>query len=62
MPGIICWAAVAMAVRGHKLLTAMPNRRNSAAWPSVHDAEHQVEALHRRVRGNAPPIGAFSSN
>ena len=29
-------AAVAMAVRGHRLLTAMPNLRNSPAWPSVH--------------------------
>ena len=29
-------AAVAMAVRGHRLLTAMPCGRNSPAWPSVH--------------------------
>ena len=36
MSGIICSAAVAIAVRGHRLLTAMPKRLNSAAWPSVH--------------------------
>src|SRR3954466_6294862 len=35
-PGIICSAAVAMAVRGHRLLTAMPYLRNSPEWPSVH--------------------------
>ena len=28
-PGIICSAAVAIAVRGHRLLTAMPSGRNS---------------------------------
>jgi hypothetical protein len=35
-PGIICSAAVAIAVRGQRLLTAMPDGLNSAAWPSVH--------------------------
>src|SRR3954463_2708972 len=35
-PGIICSAAVLIAVRGQRLLTAMPYLRNSPAWPSVH--------------------------
>src|SRR5205085_11360189 len=35
-PGIICSAAVAIAVRGHRLLTAMPYLANSPEWPSVH--------------------------
>ena len=35
-PGIICSAAVLIAVRGQRLLTAMPSGRNSPAWPSVH--------------------------
>src|ERR1700712_1475308 len=35
-PGIICIAAVAIAVRGHRLLTAMPYGLNSPACPSVH--------------------------
>ena len=36
IPGIICMAAVAIAVRGHRLLTLMPWCLNSPAWPSVH--------------------------
>src|SRR5688572_22471805 len=35
-PGIICSAAVAMAVRGQRLFTAMPYFLNSPEWPSVH--------------------------
>ncbi len=35
-PGIFCIAAVALPVRGHRLLTPMPNFLNSPAWPSVH--------------------------
>src|SRR5438552_3030713 len=35
-PGIICSAAVAIAVRGHRLLTPMPYFLNSPEWPRVH--------------------------
>src|SRR3954464_5466336 len=35
-PGIICKADVAMAVRGHRLFTAMPSFANSPECPSVH--------------------------
>jgi len=33
---IYACAAVAIAVRGHRLLTAIPYLRNSPDWPSVH--------------------------
>src|SRR4051812_7201900 len=35
-PGIICSAAVLIAVRGQRLFTAMPYFANSPEWPSVH--------------------------
>ena len=35
-PSRFCTAAVAMIVRGHSALKAMPSSRNSSAMPSVH--------------------------
>jgi hypothetical protein len=48
-------AAVAMAVRGHRLLTAMPHSQVGATRV---DAVHQIEALHGRGLGVGKTDGA----